>query len=606
MPTYKITDPETGAMLRVTGDSPPSETEIEQLFASQQPANQDKSLFDLPAAAAQQAGSFLTGALAQIPSGIAGVAALPFVGGEKAGQVVRDVQEAMTFKPTIEGAKQGAEIIGEKAAPISKAAEFIPKTLGDFTLDLTGSPAAAAAAYSAPTLALEMIGLKGLQNIRKGTRLIDQSGRPTKRLRIELDKRGLDYDLLSPEAKNAIPPVASPEMLPGANLPAKASEKALVEQIKSGARDDALASLRVVDGRVSVDGLGKEAVKQGFEPGLVQSVKTSSKATKLKMRKMTDMMRKIKKSSRKGLEFRPSDVVGGAVTSRIKFIRDNADAARKELNLIAATKLRGKSIDISPVTKKLQESLSDLDVSLEDTASGIPKPVFKGSLISKDKTSKRIIKDLVDLLGEDVAPDALRAHKLKKQLDIMIDFNKKSSAGLTDAGKKVLKDIRKELNNSVRAVDPNYARVNDNLSSSLNALNSLDESIGTIDMFGKGADKALGTRMRSLLSNQANRVKMENAIDSIDDLASGLGGKFDDNVKDLVMFSDALDSRFGTPAKTSLSGQMEQATRQVMDQGVSKTAYQKAGETIGRGAEKLRGINDFNAFESMQRLLNGK
>jgi len=32
MPTYKVTDPSTGKTLRLTGDSPPSETELNQIF----------------------------------------------------------------------------------------------------------------------------------------------------------------------------------------------------------------------------------------------------------------------------------------------------------------------------------------------------------------------------------------------------------------------------------------------------------------------------------------------------------------------------------------------------------------------------------------------
>ena len=34
MPTYIVTDPETGKKVRLTGDSPPTEQELEQIFAS--------------------------------------------------------------------------------------------------------------------------------------------------------------------------------------------------------------------------------------------------------------------------------------------------------------------------------------------------------------------------------------------------------------------------------------------------------------------------------------------------------------------------------------------------------------------------------------------
>ena len=541
---------------------------------------------------------------AEVAGGLTGLATAPFVGAEQAQKNIEAVQEALTIQPFTEGGRETLQTIGKAIEPVAEVLEPIPQALGDFTLDLTGSPALAAAAHSTPTLALELVGLKGLQNVRRGTRLIDDAGRPTKTLRKSLDQRGLDFDSLSPEARQAIPGVAAPEFLPGANAPAGASEKALIQQIKAGGREDALAGLKVTGDRVGVDRLGVEAIKQGFEAGVVQSIKTSSPATKAKMRKMTSIMRQIKKSARKGVSNRPSDVVGNSITTRIQFIRDKANIARKELDDIADTKLRGKEIDIGSITAKLQESLDDLDVRLVDGPNGLPKPEFDLSMISKDKTSQKVVTDLVDLLGEGGRPDALRAHKLKRQLDIMIDFNKKSAEGLTDAGRNVLKDMRRSLNDAVRNVDPDYARVNDVLSQSLDALGSLDDAVGSIDIFGKGANKALGTRMRALLSNQQGRIKIDNAVQNIDDTVLNLGGKFDDNVKDLVMFSDALDSRFGTTARTSLAGQTEQAVRQAVEQGPARTVFQKGAEFVGKGAEKLRGVNEFNAFESMNSLLN--
>lgn len=34
MPTYKIKDPQSGKTIRITGDSPPTEQELNQIFAS--------------------------------------------------------------------------------------------------------------------------------------------------------------------------------------------------------------------------------------------------------------------------------------------------------------------------------------------------------------------------------------------------------------------------------------------------------------------------------------------------------------------------------------------------------------------------------------------
>lgn len=563
----------------------------------------DPSGLDKAIGRAEVAGSVISSAIAEPLAGLAGIGAI-LPGGRTPVEAIEETREALTFTPKTPSGKESLQSLGEVLQPVGEAISTVEDTLGDVAFDLTGSPAIAAAAKSSPTLALELLGLKALKSFKKGTKLVDGTGRPTAILRAELDKVGLDFDSLTPEAKALIPEVAPKTRVLALPAPASAAEKTLVKQIASGGRDSALAKLTVQGGKAIPDKAGINAVKQGFSEGVVQAVKTSSQGTKQSMKKMLDMMRRIKKNERLALDFRPSDVVGDALSSRVKFIRDKANAARIELNDIASTKLRGKSVDTSVVAKALEKSLDDLDVKLVDGPKGVPRPDFKGSLISKDKTSKRIIKDAIDLLAEGGKPDALRFHKLKRQMDILIDFKKKGASGLPDAGRNVLKDIRKSLNESIRAVDPDYARVNDVLSKSLTVLEDFDKATGTIQIFGEGAGSAIGTRLRSLMSNQQSRVGLENSISQINDAVTDLGGKFDTDIKDLVLFANALDDRFGAVAKASFSGQTEQAVRQAVKGGAREAVVEGVAKTVGSGVEKLRGVNDFNAFESMTDLIS--
>ena len=544
--------------------------------------------------------------VAEPAAGIAGLFQIlnPWAEEGAGARAVEATREALTFQPRTEVGKRTVAEVGGVLAPVGEAAESVSKGLGDTVLDLTGSPELATMAFSAPTALVELLGLKGLQAMKPGTRLLDKAGRPTKTLRRELNKRGLDFDNLSPEIQKVVPETVEPGRLPGANKAAEEAEGLIKKQLETGSKDDALAGLKIDEGRVVADSAATKAIKQGFEPGMVQTIKTATPATRNRMLNMARRMRRIKKQARLGAEIRPSDVVGDAVSKRVEFIRDQANTARKELNQIASKNLPGKKVDGAPVLDTLEASLGDLDVRLIEDKAGNIIPEFKGSLISKDTTSQKVITDLVDLLMEPVQPDALRFHKLKRQIDNMVDFNKKSAAGLTGAGEKVLKQVRHQLNQSIRAVDPDYARVNDVLAESLQTLDGLDDAVGSIDIFGPGANKALGTRMRALLSNQQGRVKIENALDQINDTATNLGATFTDDVKDLILFSDALDARFGTVAKTSLAGQVEQATRQALTQAPSTTVVGKAAEVAGKGVEKLRGINDFNAFESLEMLLS--
>ena len=541
-----------------------------------------------------------SGMLAEPIAGIAGIIAGLNPGGKTGAEQVEATRSSMTYQPRTES---GQNIMGT----IGGLAENIPeigKPMGDFVMEKTGKPWLATAAASAPTLLAELAGLGSLRGLRTGSRLLDNTGRPTKILRRELDRHGLNYDSLTPEAQSMIPAIADQSFISKAADISGPSEQALIQQIKSGGRDDALAGVRVVRDKVVPDIAGVEALKQGYAPGFVQSVKTATGETKRGMGKMLDISRRIKATERLSLDIRPGNIVGESVSKRIKFIRNEANLARDELNDIAKQSLPGRTINPSTVTEQLQKSLADLDIRSTDGPNGVPILDFKRSMISKDKSSQRAIKDAVDLLSEGGSVDALRAHKLKRQLDNIIDFKKKSSAGLGDEGRKVLIDLRKALNKSVRDVDPDYARVNDTLHASLTALDDFQAVAGTkMDIFGEGANSAIGQKMRGLMSNIQSRVPLENAVNGLDATALKLGAEFGDDIKDLTMFANALDARFGNVAKTGFSGQIEQSINRVFNQGLSQEIMGQAAGKVSQGVAKMRGVNEFNAFEAMKDLI---
>lgn len=550
-----------------------------------------------------------SGAVAEPLAGLAGIAQSinPFADEGAGARAVEATREALTFRPRTQEGQETLQAVGEAVAPAVEAFTATEDALGDFAFDMTGSPAIAAAAKSTPTAILELLGLRALGGAKKGTRLLDDVGQPTPALRKALKKQGLEFENLSDSAKAAIPQKVESAILPTDTSVKGSAETALVRQIESGASDNALAGLKVVNGRVVPDTQGLQAVKQGFREGTVQNIKTATPATKAKMREMLSNMRRIKANEKLESTLRPSNVAGDSVIKRLDLVRKKAKDARVKLGEIARNDLAGKQIDGAPVVSRLTESLDGLDVSLKEGVGGKPIPDFAGSIISKNKPAQRVIKDAIDLMAEGGKPDALRFHKLKRQLDDMIDFKKKGAQGLSKAGEGVLRDLRTELNNAVRAVSPEYAQVNDILSSSLDMFDNLQKSAGTsIDLFGQGGGKALGTRLRSLMSNQQNRINLENSLSQLDDVAKNLGGRFNDDVGDLVRFANALDDRFGATARTSFRGDIEAANLQSLRGGVPRTAFEAATVVTEKGLEKLRGVNDFNAFNAMDDLLKGK
>ena len=73
--------------------------------------------------------------------------------------------------PTSEEGKQGVADFQEFMAPVGEALGDAETYLGENTLEATGSPALAALAHSAPTMLMELIGLKGARTASQGGRL---------------------------------------------------------------------------------------------------------------------------------------------------------------------------------------------------------------------------------------------------------------------------------------------------------------------------------------------------------------------------------------------------------------------------------------------------
>lgn len=421
------------------------------------------------------------------------------------------------------------------------------------------------------------------------------TGLPTPAFSKALESKGLTVDNLI----DGIPD------LPDDVTPSQAVNLVIKDKLLTGAKDDALAPFKLSRiGAVEADNAAVEAVRQGFQQGDVQAAKTASEATKVGMRDMLKKTRQIKANSSLAKKFRPTDVVGTSVMKRFTHIRESASTARLELDNIAKTQLKGTAIDVDGVRNNFLSEMDRLDVGV-DTSTIPPKLDFEGSLISKDRTSQRVIKDVVDLLSEKRVPDALRAHKLKRQLDNLIDFRKKAVGGLTEAGRNVAKSLRKSLNDSIRDVSDEYAAVNDILSESIGSLDDFQRVLGpSIDVFKEGAEKAIGQDLRGLLSNRKSRVRLENSVNNLDATAKNLGGQFNDDISDLVSFAEVLDDQFGAIAKTGFKGQVGSAVRQAARgrEGIKEAVIERGAEAI----EKARGINEQNAFKAMQELLKGQ
>lgn len=111
-----------------------------------------------------------TGAIAEPLSGLGALFAAPFVGSERAADLVGEFQEDLTYVPRGDRANANLQAVGEFLAPVGEAMDWAAENAGEGVYNLTGSPSAAALTEGLIQAAPDIAGL------RFGGKLIDSVG----------------------------------------------------------------------------------------------------------------------------------------------------------------------------------------------------------------------------------------------------------------------------------------------------------------------------------------------------------------------------------------------------------------------------------------------
>jgi hypothetical protein len=502
----------------------------------------------------------------------------------------RTQQFTEPFTPQTEAGREYSQSVGEALEPLSYVVGATP--LAQSSAIASRVPQAAQAVRAAMTKLRPGSGLPAL--------IDPNTGLPTKSFEGALKSRGMDFGAIINDV-NQLPPPS-----PGQSLVAYVDD-IVKNQIRERRNTGALYKYRLKGNRLINDDLAESAVTQGFREGDVTSAKHGNSQTRKVMRQMLSNKRAIQSDSSLAMRSRPSDLVGSEAMKRFNHIKEKADGLREKLNTIAekefatdpralsgpdvGTGLKSLQIDTSRVRGKFFNELDRLGVDFDQDQPG--KLNFANSIISEDKTSQGIIKKMSRILSKPGAANAANAHKVKRQIDTMLDFTKKSK-GLTDAGKNFAKSVRYEINEAIRDVSPRYAQINDELSKAIRTMEDFDGALKSVSPAMANSEAAIGQTLRRLLSNAQSRTELANALSKVESTAKSMGGDFKTEIDRLITFNNTLDSRFGETAKGSMQGILET----VADKGVISGPLSKAKDVI-----KQRIINDTKAFNTMERLL---
>lgn len=523
----------------------------------------------------------------EIAGGVTGLAtaAIPGTAPGSGAAVSKSVREAFTYDPRTEEGKQALQDIGgsELVQSIGTALKGAEKTLGDAGFDLAG-PIGGTIGAVIPTAILEGLGLAAPAIAARTAKTVGKAATETK----EVAKQLFQYQ--SP-AKQKIA-----ELIETRTGDIETARFKLGESLAEG-------SPKVIKDRVAV-----EAIKQGFDEGVIAAVKGSSTADKQAFKKMVNIMEKGKKNARYAMENRPSDVVGDLLMGRLRVVQKANKNAGKKLDQVAKS-LKGKPVEFQPSVDTFIDDLENMGISLDMDRAGKVKPNFRGSDIEGLAGPESVINRMVKRLSTTKPPDAFELHRLKKFIDEQVTFGK-NAEGLAGKTESVLKKLRRNLDRTLDENFPKYDEVNTQYAETISALDSFQDVAGKrMDLTGPNAEKATGTLMRRIMSNAQSRINVLDSVNEIENVAKKFGGKLGDQLQitgpvdkafsnDLlsqILFVDELDAVFGPVARTSFQGQIVQAIP------TSKADLIK--KAVGAAAKKVRGIDEKGAFKSIKELL---
>ena len=160
---------------------------------------------------------------------------------------VNNVKDFVTIQPQTQYGAMGMDHIGKLVEPLAEGIDKASNYLGNKAFDATGSPGAAAAAYTLPSAIPEILGLKALRAANPRIQFFDSAGNPTRELKAALHGMGLTWENLSPQAVAAIPDSPARSPITGAARSEQSLEPARVEQVRAGGSEGSLAPLRLTN-----------------------------------------------------------------------------------------------------------------------------------------------------------------------------------------------------------------------------------------------------------------------------------------------------------------------------------------------------------------------
>lgn len=335
----------------------------------------------------------------------------------------------------------------------------------------------------------------------------------------------------------------------------------------------------------------QEAIKQGFDEGLIAMIREASFADRRNMLQSLDIMEQATGNKRFSMLNRTTDVAGQSVLKRYKAIREANTKAGRSIDRYARQNLKNQYVDFDQPVNNFLSELQDMGIRQRNDLT----LDFSGSDIKNLTGLENLVSRIVDRMASPRDMTAYEVHTFKRFIDQQMTYGK-SQEGLSGKIENAVKNLRRNLDNVLDENFQGYNTANTRYAETINAMNEFQDLMGRkIDFDSPSAPTAVGTKLRGLGSNIQSRGRLLDSLGELQTLGNRYG-QFDDDVINQAAFTMDLDRVFGTKADTSFAGQIGER--------VPTTKGEMTSAAVRAAANKVRGINQEAQFRAMRNLLN--
>ena len=447
-------------------------------------------------------------------AGLYGLTALAGTGGdtEAAAEAVATAREALTYSPQTEGAQQNIQTVGEFMAPVGQALETVSTAAGDTVYEWTGSPELAAVAYSIPTAALEIAGVKGAGRIKRLT----------------------DADVI--KAQKAM--LTDPEL----------KYSGSVAEVKLNNK-----------GQLVADKLGEKLVEGGIRENDVAVITNSTRPTQSQMQEMVKIFEQGRNNDIVLMSNKTTKPIGKSITNRLQSLASKRKGLGKRLENLLETEAGQAQIDIRNSLSGLVETLNSEGVKpVLNNKGGIslPDEWHKGTSfdLSTMNGAKKAVQDafkLIDTKTKNGITTVKEAHKIKKNLDEFIDASKLSESGVPSQTLRRISEMRREINNTLSQVTE-YGAINKELSSVISSMAPFEKFLNTGQSWSNAkVSSVVGESLKQLSTDSKYAASLVEDLTEMERYMKKSNMAFGDDPRALIQFRQALLENFNVEPSVS-------------------------------------------------------